>query len=298
MNKANSCKILSLLALLAIAMVQVPTSNAQTAAHLTVLVIGQNLIAGFNNTVTLTVMNNYIGYIAIYDVDISVSAAGSSTSGAGLVIQGDNHWHYDSIPYGGSVSITFYVYAPSSAAGNSFTSTLTATYKQLGDVSYTQETHTLGFAVTGYINLVVYGVQLTPSQVNSGGNTTVSGNVLNNGNLASYNANVTVSSNALVGGPQDSVFLGEVDPNIPRPFSVIVVFQPNLAPGNYSLQITVSVTDNNRPGIPVVGTGNTVVQVVKGSQTGTFRGQGRPGPLELILIFLRNLWNIFFGSSS
>ena len=266
--------------------------NAQTA-HLTVQESGQSLIAGFNNTVTVTVVNEYSGFVAIYDVGIAVSLP----SGLTLVGTGGT-WQYDSLLYGQGVTISFQVYAPSSAAGTSYSGTLTITYKQLGDISYTTETHSLAFAVTGYINLVVYGIQLTPPEVSSGGNTTISGNVLNNGNLASYNANVTVESEVLLPGSQNSVFLGEVDPNIPRPFSVVVLFQPNLAPGNYTIHVTVSATDNNRPGIPATGQADTQVQVIKPAQTGFTRGQNRPGLLELILAFLRNLFNSFFGSSS
>ena len=94
--------------------------------------------------------------------------------------------------------------------------------------------------MTGYINLVVYGILLSPSEISQGGNTTVSGNILNNGNLASYEANVTVESNNIIPGPQNSVFVGEVDPNIPRPFSVLVVFKPNVTPGNYTISVSVS----------------------------------------------------------
>jgi len=251
------------------------------------------MIAGFNNTLTVTVVNNYSGYIAIYDVGISISVP------APLALMGDNQWHYDSIGYGQSVTIEFQVYAPSSAAGSSYQGTVTATYKQLGDVSYTAESHSLSLAVTGFINLILYGIQLTPSVISSGGNTTVSGNVLNNGNLASYNANVTVVSDVLVPGSQNSVFLGEVDPNIPRPFSVLIVFKSGLAPGNYTLTIRVSATDNNRPGVPIVGQSTAVVQVMRPSQTGGGgRGQGGFSIIGMILAFLRSLFNAFFGSST
>jgi hypothetical protein len=249
------------------------------------------LVAGLNNTLTITVTNNYIGYIAIYDVDIAVSLP------APLVLVGDNHNHYDSIQLGQSVTVSFPVYAPSSAAGNSYQGTITATYKQLGDVSYTQESHALGVSVTGYINLVIYGVQLTPSQITPGGNTTISGNVLNNGNLAAYNANVTVTSDQLAPDQSPSVFLGEVDPNIPRPFSVLVVFKPNVQPGNYSVTLVVSATDNNRPSIPIVAQTPAVLQVTPQTQIPGQRGQARGGLLQAILSFLRSLFNTFFGSS-
>jgi len=292
MNSSKVWKITFLLvALLGSFLVsEVPVASAQTS-HLTVVETGQSLIAGFNNTVTVTVVNNYSGYIAIYDVGLAVSLP----SGLTLVGTGGT-WQYDSLPYGQGVTVSFQVYAPSSAAGTSYSGTLTVTYKQLGDVSYTTETHSLAFSVTGYIHFVVYGVLLSPGIVSPGGNTTVSGNVLNDGNLASYNANVTVESPALVPG-QNSVFLGEVDPTIPRPFSVLIVFVPGLAPGNYTITIKVSATDYNRPGTPIVGQGSAVVQVEKQIvQPG--RGQTRPSIIETIVTFFRNLFNAFFGSST
>ena len=258
--------------LLASLFIQVPAAQAQSSAHLTVQMTGQTLTAGFNNTVTVAVMNNYIGYIAIYDVDISVSIP------APLALIGDNHWHYDSIAYGQGVTLTFQVYAPSSASGSSYAGTVTGTYKQLGDVSYTSEVHSVGLAVTGWITLVVYGIQTNSPQVSPGGNTTVSGNVLNAGNLAVYNANATVESDVLVQTAASSVFLGEVDPNIPRPFSLLLLFKPNVANGNYSITVRVFATDNNRPGVPIIGQGSFIVPVVKPTQS-SFTGR-QSGLLE------------------
>jgi len=248
--------------------------------------------AGFNNNMTVTVVNNYSGYIAIYDVGLSISVP------APLALLGDSDWHFDSIQYGQNVTIAFQVYVPSSAEGSSYLGTLTATYKQLGDISYTEEIHDLSITATGYINLTIYGIELSPSLISPGGNTTVSGNVLNDGNLASYNANVTIESDALVPGPQNSVFLGEVDPNIPRPFSVLLVFKAGLAVGNYTLKAIVSATDNNYPNVPIIGQGNAQIQVIKATQSSVpTRGEGL-GVIGLIMSFLRNLFNTFFGSST
>ena len=282
---------LLLFAMLGCLIALTPPASAQTA-HLTVIETGQSLVAGLNNTVTITVINNYVGFIAIYDVGLAVSLP----TGLTLVGSGGT-WQFDSIMYGQSVTVSFQVYAASSAAGSSYAGTLSVTYKQLGDVSYTTETHSLAFSVTGFINLVVYSVQLSPSVVNPGGNTTISGNVLNNGNLASYNANVTVESNAIVAGPQNSVFLGEVDPTIPRPFSVLVVFVPGLAPGNYTISIKVSATDNNRPNVPIVGQTSATIQVIQQTSQPA-RGPSGFSLIGLIIAFFRNLFNAFFGSSS
>ena len=294
MNRTRTWKILFLMFVMmgAFLVAIVPPARAQTTAHLTVIETGQSLTAGFNNTVTVTVVNNYSGYIAIYDVGLSVSVP----SELSLIGTGGN-WQFDSIPYGQGVTVSFQVYAPSSAAGSSYAGTLTITYKQLGDVSYTSETHSLTFGVTGYINLVVYGIQLSPSEITQGGNTTISGEVLNDGNLACYNANVTVSSPDIVPGSQNSVFLGEVDPTIPRPFSVLIVFPPNVGPGNYTVTVTVSGMDYNRPGSPLVGQNVATVQVIRQVAQPT-RPQGGFGVIGMIISFFRNLFNAFFGSSS
>jgi len=266
--------------------------EGQSAAHLSVSVTGQSLTAGFNNTVTISVVNNYSGYIAIYDVDIAVSIP------APLALYGDNHWHYDSIAYGQTVTISVEVYAPTSAIGTSSQGTVTATYKQLGDVSYTQEVHDIGFSVNGWINLVLYSIQLAPTVVSQGGNTTISGNLLNAGNLAAFNANVTVESDALAPGSPNSVFIGEIDPNIPRPFSILVLFKQNIPDGNYSLTVRVSATDNNRPGIPLTSQASSQIQISKATELPGQRGpRGPTGLIGEVIGILRSLFNIFFGAS-
>jgi hypothetical protein len=266
-------------------------------------ITGQNLTAGFNSTVTVTILNNWLGYAsiynAIYDVDISVSLP------APLTMYSDGHWHFDSIQYGQMVTIRFPVYAPAavststSAIANSFVGSITATYKQLGDLTYTSESHVLTMALSGWISLAIYGVVSSPSIVPPGGNTTISGNLLNSGNLASYNANVTVTSPALAPDSPASVYVGEVDPNIPRPFSLLVVFKPNVPVGNYTLTLTVNAIDQSHPGTPFTGRQTSSIQVSRPQQSlsEAQRQRGPTGPVAIILQILRYVFDIFFGST-
>lgn len=279
-----------MLSLLAIIVLAEPATivRGQTAAHLTMTVTGQSLTAGFNNTVTISLLNNY--YSTIYDTDIVVSLP------SGLTLVGDNHWHYNSIALGQTVTISFQVYAPTSAIGSTYQGTVTATYKQLGDISSTQESHALSFSVYGWINLVIYGVQLTPASTTPGGNATISGNLLNSGNLAAYNANVTVQSEALAPSSSSSTFIGEIDPNIPRPFSLLIVFKSNLTQGNYSITVRLSAIDNSRPGVPIIRQQATQIQIRKPTQQPGTQRQEPSGVIEMIYQILRYLYDMFVGS--
>ncbi len=277
--------------LLAICVLVAPPSHvqAQSVPHLTVTINGQALTAGFNNNVTVTVLNDF--FTAIYDVDVALNIPTT------LTMYGDSHWHYDSLQLGQSVTVSFQVYAPTATIGTSAQGSVTVSYKQLGDISYTQEVHAVSFSVLAWIHLVMYGVQLTPSISTPGGNTTVSGNLLNIGNLASYNANVTVQSDAIVPSSSSSVFLGEIDPNIPRPFSVLVVFKSNLAPGNYSLDVLATAIDNGKPASPYTAEASATVNVRMPTQQQFQRGQGG-GIIGILLAIYRYLVGVFFGSTS
>lgn len=283
-------------------LVSFPTEhvNGQTAAHLTVTITGQSLTAGFNNTLVVTVLNSYYSAsypnTAIYDVDIAITTGTTSVSTGSTTMFGDGHWHYDSIALGQAVQITAKIFAPASAIGSSIPGTVTATYKQLGDVAYTQETHSFGMNVYGWINLIIYGVIVTPTVTSPGGNISISGNLLNGGNLAAYNANVTVLSNAIVPGIASSAYVGEVDPNIPRPFSLFFGLKPGLSEGNYTLALLVTAIDTSRPGSPFTGHQMSQVQVKRAAAGTQTRRPAQVGPISILLEILRNLYDTFFGS--
>jgi hypothetical protein len=281
---------LLMFSLLALIVIGIPpaTVHGQTANHFTMTVTGQSLTAGFNNTVTISLLNSY--YSTIYDTNIIVTLPSS------LTLIGDNHWHYDQIALGQSVTIILQIYAPTVAIGSTVQGSVATSYKQLGDISSTQESHALSFSVYGWINLVIYSVQLTPSITTPGGNATISGNLLNSGNLAALNTNVTVQSEALAPSSSSSVFVGEVDPNIPRPFSLLIVFKPSLAPGNYSITVRVTAIDSSRPAVPLISQKSTQIQIRRPTQQPTTQRQPGTGLIEVIYTILRDLFNAFFGS--
>jgi hypothetical protein len=294
MNALRHFRNWTTLALFVVLLAPVGVVQGQTSAHMTVTLTGQTLTAGFNNNVTITVTNTYTSYSiypsgTIYDVGLTVSVP------APLAMVGDNQWHFDQMKLKQSVSISFLVYAPTSAIGTSCVGSVTLTYRALGDISYTQESHSIGFSVQGWIKLVLYGIQVTPSSTTSGGNATVSGNLLNSGNLAAYNANVTVQSEALTPGAATSVFLGEIDPNIPRPFSLLVTYKKNLTEGRYSLIIAVSAIDTNRPASPYSIQSTAPIQITKPVVQTRTQTRQVGGVVGIIFEVLRFLYGVFFG---
>jgi len=262
---------------------------------LTMNVTGQSLTAGFNNTVTISLLNNYYntayGTGTIYDTDIAISVPSP------LTLIGDNHWHYASIVFGQRITITVKVYAPTSAIGSAVQATVTATYRQLGNISSSSESHSISLSVYGWVSMIIYGVQMTPSSsIAPGGNATISGNVLNTGNLAAFNANVTVLSDTLAASSSSGAFIGEIDPNIPRPFSMLVAFKTNVPNGNYSLTVKVSAVDTSRPGIQIVAQKSIPVQIKKPVQQPVTQRQQPTGLIDMIYQVLRQLYNAFLGS--
>src|SRR5208337_2460708 len=297
MKRELSAALLVVLAFSTLVLLIGRVEAQSTPAHLTITITGQNLTAGFNNTVTISIQNNFYQSIqnnAIYDVDFQLTVPSN------LSLLGDSHWHYDSISLGQTVVIPVQIYASTAAIGTSSQGTLTATYKQLGDVSYTTETHSLSFSVYGWIDLNLYNTVLSPPTATSAGNVTISGNILNSGNLAVYDANVTVKSSALDPTVPASVFVGEVDPNIPRPFSLLAVFKSNLTTGSYPLTITVLAIDNDRPGVTFNSTQTVSVQITpaQANSQSTTSQSGGGGIIGIIMGILRYLWDTFFGSSS
>jgi uncharacterized membrane protein len=270
------------------------TVQGASSTNFAVTVTGQTLTAGFNNNVTVAVAYAMSAYssASLYDVDLAVSIPSP------LQLLGDGHWHYDSIVPGQSVAVSFEIYAATGAIGDSYDGSVTLTYRELGDISYTEETHSVTFSVHGWINLKLYGIQIALTAAVPGGNATVSGNLLNSGNIAAYNATVTVESEAIAQGTTASVFLGEVDTNIARPFSLVIHFGKNLPPGPYTVVVKVSAIDTERPSSPYIDQQQSQIELKNATVQQPIQPRQAGGITSEIFGVLRYLLGLFFGVSS
>jgi len=197
---------------------------------------GNHLTAGFNNTVKIELTNSGEN---IYDLDVAL------TLPPPLTHSGDNHWRAPSIKKNGSLLIEVLVYAPASAIGNTFTASLVLSYKELGYVYYTSETHSIGFVVHGWVKMVAYGVTVSPGKTEAGTDVTISANLLNKGNVAAMYVNVSLlPAESLILREESTSYVGQVDPNSPAPFSLTATVDPNAKNGSYTVRVVVFYQDD------------------------------------------------------
>jgi len=144
--------------------------------------------------------------------------------------------------------------------------------------------------------VIIYSVNLYPLVVPPGGNLTISGSVVNTATATSfYNTNVSISSPAFVQGTY--VFIGQIDPNIPRPFSAAFQVQRGRLNGTFPVEILVTYLDT----LNVMHVSSTVVtfRVVQ-QETSTIPGGQfqRRGLVQILVDFLVRIFEFFFGSST
>ncbi len=89
--------------------------------------------------------------------------------------------------------------------------------------------------------MAIYDVVLSPPTTVPAGNLTIAGNVLNTGKVSAYNTNISVTSPIL--GRGASTIVGQVDPNVPRPFSFRLQVRPNVTPGAQTIVISCAYAD-------------------------------------------------------
>ena len=242
-------------------------------ARLDMIVSTNRLIAGVNNTVAITLVNNYDD---LYDVDAAL------TLPSPLIISGDNHWRYTVLPKGSSTLISLLMYAPSSAAGNAYSGSLAITYKELGYVYYSSETHTVGFSVHGWVQMIAYGATASPQAVARGSEVAISGNLLNKGNVAAMYTNVTIlPSEPLILKSESTAYIGQVDPNSPAPFNLAANIDPSAGEGAYEITFMVSYEDDRY--IPHSFTKTVPIQVIREVAA---RQRQQPNPLEVWLPYV------------
>jgi hypothetical protein len=151
--------------------------------------------------------------------------------------------------------------------------------------------------ITGTRYVMIYDVVVDPEQVQPAGNITISGSVVNTATSSSfYNTNISITSPAFLKGAY--VFIGQIDANIPRPFSTTLQIQRTLPNGTFQGEIRVTYQDT----LGVIHVSSAVAKFSIQQQTTTARtrypSSQSTEPVQIILDFLRRIFQFFFGSTT
>jgi len=143
--------------------------------------------------------------------------------------------------------------------------------------------------------VVIYSVNVYPLTVPPGGNLTISGSVVDTTIATSfYNTNVSISSPVFVQGTY--VFIGQIDSNIPRPFSAAFQVKRGNLNGTFPIRIVVTYLDT----LNVLHVSSTVLtlQVIQQTTPTIPVGQFQRSPVQILIDFLVRIFEFFFGSPS
>jgi hypothetical protein len=144
--------------------------------------------------------------------------------------------------------------------------------------------------ITDTSYLAIYSVSLYPTEVSLGGNITISGNVVNTAASTMSNLNISVSSSAFLRQP--FVFIGQTDPNIPRPFSFTMQVRSDLQNG--TIPILISATFSDSYDVNHVTSTSISTQVAQRAAA-PIRTSTPREPVQVIIDSLREIVRFFFG---
>jgi len=145
--------------------------------------------------------------------------------------------------------------------------------------------------VTGTSYATIYSVNLYPSETTPGGNVTISGTIVDTATTLLSNTNVSFSSPAFSRGA--FIFVGEADPNVPRPFSITVQLQRTIAEGTYPVEVSATYLDSL--GVTHVTSFKTTLRVIQPSPSPALTRPER-SPTQVVLDMLWGIFRFFFGS--
>ena len=201
----------------------------------TTLSISTNyLYGGSTNQVTINITNDiWVGRVQV-----------SLTSQQYLVIIGNSSWTIDNVRPNDTISISARIFAPESIIGQTMQIGLTVSYSDNYGSTYS-ENYGIGFVIRGKIVLRVYGIIINPEAPRAGEKFSISGTILNVGNVKAMFTNVSLMPNPILTlDYESSSYIGDVDPNSPVPFTLTAYIKPNTANKTYIIGLLIKYTDD------------------------------------------------------
>jgi len=196
----------------------------------------QYIFGGYDNEIQINITNNI--WVGTVRVVINVPQY--------LVLIGNNTWIFKNISKGEMISIDITIYSPESLIGQTMQITLSVSYSDEFGTSY-NENYAIGLVIRGKVVLKVYEVIVSPYIAHPGDKISISGTLLNMGNVAAMFTNVSIEANEILDLTYESfAYIGDVDPNSPVPFTLTAYIKSNANNGTYTIVVNVHYKDDLR----------------------------------------------------
>ena len=191
------------------------------------------LYAGRVNEVHVNISNNI--WVGTVTVNLAVPQQ--------IALLSDSSYTFENVTEGQVLSVTAEIYVPEALVGQSGVLSITIVYRDSNGNNY-NENYNLGLAVRGLISMKVYDIIVDPSLATPGQKITISGTLLNTGNVLAKFTNITLETTDVI-EPEyvPYTYIGDVDANSPTPFS-FNAYVKNVTPGTYKVKFKVKYTDD------------------------------------------------------
>ena len=210
------------------------TININRRVDTDVTLSTQYLFAGKINDLTLNITNNvWYGTVTV-----------TITAPQQIAILNDTTYTFENMTKGDVITINFKVYVPEGLIGQTGALSVTITYRDKNGNNY-NENYNIALAVRGIITMKIYDITITPTPVKPGDRVSISGTLLNTGNVLAKFTNITLLTlDVVVPELEVYTYIGDVDANSPTPFTFNVYVKANVTPGLYSLKFLVQYYDD------------------------------------------------------
>jgi len=147
--------------------------------------------------------------------------------------------------------------------------------------------------IAGTRYITIYSLTTSPRVIPPGGNFTLSGTIVNIASTTFNNVNISIFSPVLTRGSQ-AIFIGQVDPNIPRPFSFFLQVQRRISNGTFPIIIYVTYQDSSL-GVIHVNSVTTFIHVQQIEVVKPIISSEKKGFTDVIIDVFLKLLKFFFG---
>ena len=210
--------------------------EARSPVSLSVFTSSNRLVGGLDNAFNVTLLNS--GDVALLSIDLTFNIPSP------LIVHGNNHVDFSRLEPGSSASVVYEIFAPEGSIGTTFSGALGLEYDDDYGESHS-DSQPAGLIVTGRIELVAFGVVISPQPVRIGSKVSITATLLNKGNVAANYVNATIVPNTVLGlTAESSAYVGEVEENSPVPFTLTANVKPDAGNGTFPVAIGISYRDD------------------------------------------------------